>query len=130
MPKPKHLKLTPNEQWVESPLKQFPGGIVVPKHLDPDTFDRFFRATAEEPTQTPNHQHSIYRTFRQAYHLIKSWHLPDVTPEQIDESGRQLPSISILFWAVGATRPLLNEYTSLGELLAASERTTGTTETA
>lgn len=129
MTKPKHLKLGDNEQWVKCPLEQFPGGIVVPKHLDPTTFDRFFRATAEEPKPTPD-QHSIYRTFRQAYHLINSWHLSNVPPERIDESGRQLPSISILFWAVGVTRPLLNEYTSLGELLAASGRTTGTTETA
>lgn len=125
MPKPKNLVLADNETWVESPLPQFPGGVVVSKMLDPNTFDRFFRANTDQVDKLNKDVEGAYRTYTRAFFLVNRWHLKNVTTEQLQPPGNNLPSVAIMYWVIGATNHLLQEYNSLGKLLAASANTSG-----
>jgi len=95
-----------NEQRIDSPLKSFPGYVVLPKELTPAQFDVWWRAYRSEEQSDDDDLASWFQGWRMRHHFVLEWHLEGLKPEQITPDGMKLPSMRILAWIARITADL------------------------
>lgn len=100
---------------VESPLREWPGHIVIPTYLSAEQFNDWWRK-ANADGRDPKETSDITLMWHTRFHLVLDWKIEGLATSQIEETGMKLPDQRLATFVVAALDEVIKDAQDLKKM--------------